>query len=501
MTDTLRTRARRVLSRWVYLLARQLYRPLKKVFKPFVVRRPRLHHFALAVKGPLKNLLRSPEAVSSERGGPIPEWLIDEWKAAHEVDPRIYPESWILETIPFYSYDMPDSDLGDSYLTLGNSYGKNVSHVFLVPWLLTGGADLVTLNYIRALASAGFSESIVVIITLDAASPWAARLPEGVRFIEFGKSYFHLAPDEQEKLLARLFLQMAPRVIHNINSDLGYRVFVRYGKALSVYSRLYVSSFCIDLGLDGNLSGYPVWYLPKCFDYLTAVFSDNRTHLNALCDYYAFDMDKMFVHYQPMALPERAAMSGGVMAKQRLDILWAGRLDKQKRPDILLSVAKKCTHLPVTFHVYGSSVMDIDSYIDDFLKLQNVEYHGGFDGLHSLPTDRYDLFLYTSQWDGLPNVLLEAMSLGLPVIASNTGGIAELISDKETGFLITPYDDADKFAERIQEILLDRSVFKNIADSAYALVASRHSSRAFTQELQKQYGYFCTGDKMIAEGI
>jgi len=63
--------------------------------------------------------------------------------------------------------------------------------------------------------------------------------------------------------------------------------------------------------------------------------------------------------------------------------------------------------------------------------------------------DRYELLKYylccdavaiPSFYDGMPNVLLEAGALGIPIIASNTGGMKDVITDKQNGFLFTPGD-------------------------------------------------------------
>ena len=65
--------------------------------------------------------------------------------------------------------------------------------------------------------------------------------------------------------------------------------------------------------------------------------------------------------------------------------------------------------------------------------------------------DRYQLLKYylccdavaiPSFYDGMPNVLLEAGALGIPVIASNTGGMKDVITEKQNGFLFTPGDAA-----------------------------------------------------------
>jgi glycosyltransferase involved in cell wall biosynthesis len=54
--------------------------------------------------------------------------------------------------------------------------------------------------------------------------------------------------------------------------------------------------------------------------------------------------------------------------------------------------------------------------------------------------DEFDIFVFPSIWEGFGLVLLEAMSLGKPIISSNVGAIPEIVIDGETGFLVMPRD-------------------------------------------------------------
>ncbi len=465
----------RKLRRVVRDLSLRLYRSSMSVVIPVVRSSAVLYKTAKYLRNTVQR------AAAPARG--FPAWLMDEWRAIHAIDPEVFPESSVLRRIE--TYRVPVARSAEHYVELCRLYGDGVSHVVLVPWLKRGGADLETLNYIDALRRYRLGDGVVVIATENTDSPWANRLPENVRLIDFGRMCVRLSAREQERLLARLLLQMAPPVVHNVNSDLGYRVFVKHGSALKQISNLYANVFCQDVTDEGKSVGYAFSYLSECFDHLKAVGSDNQTFLNELQKIYAFDPEKLFVHYQPMASGRRPEPSGMLARKDGLDILWAGRLDRQKRPDILERIAVACQELPFTFHVYGTSLLDREISIGRLKRLKNVTYHGAFDGLSSLPTERFDLYLYTSQWDGLPNVLLEAISAGLPIVASHVGGVGELIVDGKTGFLIDPYDDVQAYVECLKRIHNDKSQLQVVINNAYDVLESRHSWTRFVEELRR----------------
>jgi glycosyltransferase involved in cell wall biosynthesis len=110
-------------------------------------------------------------------------------------------------------------------------------------------------------------------------------------------------------------------------------------------------------------------------------------------------------------------------------VLWAGRLDRQKRPDILLAKVKL---LPdVSFTVYGATSNDaVKDAITELETSKNVTMMGAYNGAGSLPFSSHDVFLYTSQWDGMPNMILEAASTGIPLVASCVGGVSDVINEK-----------------------------------------------------------------------
>jgi glycosyltransferase involved in cell wall biosynthesis len=93
----------------------------------------------------------------------------------------------------------------------------------------------------------------------------------------------------------------------------------------------------------------------------------------------------------------------------------------------------------------------------------------------------FDTFLLTSQFEGTPNVVLEASALGVPVVATDAGGTAEAIDEGITGYLIrTPTPRA--IAERIIEVLSTPSWRTKAASEGPAFVARRFGMNRMIEE-------------------
>jgi len=76
-----------------------------------------------------------------------------------------------------------------------------------------------------------------------------------------------------------------------------------------------------------------------------------------------------------------------------------------------------------------------------------------------------DVFVLTSLWEGLPISALEAIAASLPVAATNTGGISEVVHDGSNGFLVSPRD-VNRLAEKLIHLLKDENLIIKIRKNA-----------------------------------
>lgn len=100
----------------------------------------------------------------------------------------------------------------------------------------------------------------------------------------------------------------------------------------------------------------------------------------------------------------------------------------------------------------------------------------------------FDLFVLTSLWEGLPIVVMEAMASGVPIIATDTGGVRELLVSGTTGYLVKP-KDMEGMKDKI-EILFENPVLrKSLAEGASALIEDKKFSLEYMiQSTNKIYG-------------
>jgi len=98
----------------------------------------------------------------------------------------------------------------------------------------------------------------------------------------------------------------------------------------------------------------------------------------------------------------------------------------------------------------------------------------------------FDIGCLPSLWEGLPNSLLEAMALGLPVVASSVDGIPEVVLNGKTGILVPPASPA-ALAKALKELAEDPTRRAALGAAAHAAIMEKFTLRRMMDEYQDAY--------------
>ena len=97
-----------------------------------------------------------------------------------------------------------------------------------------------------------------------------------------------------------------------------------------------------------------------------------------------------------------------------------------------------------------------------------------------------DVLVLPSLTEGSPNVLLEAMAVDVPVVATEVGGTPEIVRDRESALLVPPRNPV-RLAEAIEEVLSDAELRRSLTTHALAAIAQNHSPESRARTLVELY--------------
>lgn len=146
--------------------------------------------------------------------------------------------------------------------------------------------------------------------------------------------------------------------------------------------------------------------------------------------------------------------------ERRKEIVCVGRLEEQKNHRLLIRafshISKKFPDYKLGIYGEGSLQDELEEIIEQLNLNNKVILHGVSNNIKQDIEDAM-LFILTSDYEGMPNALMEAMALGLPVISTDCpcGGPRFLINNKENGILI-PVGDEQALIKEIEFLLNNR---------------------------------------------
>jgi glycosyltransferase involved in cell wall biosynthesis len=164
------------------------------------------------------------------------------------------------------------------------------------------------------------------------------------------------------------------------------------------------------------------------------------------------------MEYKQSTMIELVSLIPKVYTKK---ILCIARISKQKRFNTFLEIA---SILHDYAFIWIGNQMPIKNTPQNVFCLGNIPNAG--------TCNKYvDLFILPTNYEGLPIVIIEAMKFGKPVVASNVGGISEIVINGENGFTVD--NNAASFADKIKYILEDSAVYKRFSAKSLQIYSEK----------------------------
>jgi glycosyltransferase involved in cell wall biosynthesis len=426
-----------------------------------------------------------------------PMYVHEQVKSASILEPELANVQARLNRLKVYNRHHAVK-IADLYSVLKKIVDRPFDALVTVPFLSRGGADLAACNLVRRLQQIHGPDQVLVILTDDADISSSAWLPPATRWLCFSHLAKKLSKPNRVQLLQLLIEDYLPTECYNVNSLACWQLLVKSGSGLSQICNLFAQLFCHDFDNDMQPKGYAVSYLGQTIDHLSGVFFDSRYFREHMIETIAdseINRNKLQTLYQP--IKDFGASSDGVQRLDRLrrgrdyrrQVMWAGRLDRQKQPEVLAHIARNCPELD--FHVFGTKVLNKNIPIPAFS--ENVTLHGEYAEFFDLPLDAMDVFLHTSAWDGLPLILIDVVQSGLPVVASQVGGVPELV-DAETGWPVFNPQSADEYSDRLRQVCFSADNIETKISAAQERLEHRHSWRHYSETLERNRSMHGTFD-------
>jgi glycosyltransferase involved in cell wall biosynthesis len=170
-------------------------------------------------------------------------------------------------------------------------------------------------------------------------------------------------------------------------------------------------------------------------------------------------------------------------------IVSIGRLVPQKRHDLLLEALRVCADNKIKFSCWIIGGGPEKSNLENKVKQLNLSDIVFFLGERSDARELLhyvDMVVNTSDKEGLPISLLEAMAARLPVVAADVGGNREIIQNGETGVLVEP-GNIKAIADGILKLLQNPELAKNISQIGYEKVKNNYSIEVVAKNWENLY--------------
>lgn len=355
---------------------------------------------------------------------------------------------------------------------------KNKRILFIVPYLSGGGAERIVSNWSSELGEVGFEVHVLVFYGV-----------ENEYKINNKVEIHRLAKDKDlYKRMNSLSKVLAIRKVIKTIKPSTVIPFVTYVGLVTNIARLGLGVTLIDT-IRNNPWKVPNNRINKAKRNLSVILSD-------LCIVQNYEQmryfpkrlqKKMFV--VPNSISDDLIKFKKTYSNNKIcKVVTLGRLEKQKNHKMLINAFSNIVleHKDLELHIYGEGSLynELDDLISQLSLTDKVFLKGRTNNVASALCNS-DLFVLSSNYEGMPNALMEAMAIGLPCISTNCPtGPSELISTGEDGLLV-PVGNGEAMEKAIRDLINDPLKAIEMGEKARFGIFSNYTNKKSIDKLVK----------------
>ena len=149
------------------------------------------------------------------------------------------------------------------------------------------------------------------------------------------------------------------------------------------------------------------------------------------------------------------------------------------------------------FHICGRGLDNDARFLNNIQEKYRAyfTFHGEVDDPHSI-YQILDLYVSTSLSEGTPNTIMEAMAFGLPVVATNVGGVSEIVHNGDTGFLV-PSNDFYELTKYCQMLIEDNDLRSKMGQKGRSFISKNYSSEIMVRQFEEVFKSILKGHNNV----
>ncbi|MCF8234179.1 MAG: glycosyltransferase family 4 protein [Melioribacteraceae bacterium] len=243
----------------------------------------------------------------------------------------------------------------------------------------------------------------------------------------------------------------------------------------------------VDVQLRNYIRRKSIFYMYRKVDAITVTGTKSKKFLTTC----GINSKKVFI--LPNAIDVDKFIQNKSMPKE-FDVISLGRLSPEKAlinfVEIIKLIKMDIPNVKVAIAGKGPEEKVIRKKITEYGLEENIAIIGYVDSIVEF-YNKARIFILTSRSEGLPRTVLEAMSCGIPCIASNVGDMEDIIEHEVNGFLVNDYQNINDYYNFTKRLLNDKNLYERISKLAIKRVNMNYSYNSATKVWEKilELGY------------